>query len=206
LVLIENAMDVSELDAICDACNFDQKVDATRIGYVGRLVVGKRVNHIIEVFNRLWLSNKQLRLVLIGDGPDRDLLEQQANALPSADSIEFTGYIENRFLHMGGLSLFIMASVSEGIPRSVMEAMAMRIPVAAYSIPGVQELITHEETGMLAPSGDIAELESVCSQILNNPELGAQLGSAARLKIETRFSAIRLARDYSELYKNLKEK
>lgn len=202
--VIENAVDLEEIDR--RVLSLDEKVipsKGKKLGYVGRLVSGKRVDHIISVFDKLWSKDHSLELLIVGDGPERNTLETMVQGLPSVNSIQFLGYVEDRFVVMRSLDVFVMASISEGIPRCIMEALALELPVAAYDIPGVDELIKNYETGALAPSGDIIRLEKICEELLYDVNLAKRLGIAGRHLIERTFTAERMASDYSKLYREM---
>ena len=81
-------------------------------------------------------------------------MEKLALTLPSAESIHFLGFRNDRLELLSQFDLFVMASSDEGIPRCLMEAIAMDIPVAAYNISGIDQLVMHEKTGLLAKYGD----------------------------------------------------
>tara|TARA_B100000749_G_scaffold235639_1_gene193430 strand:- start:1171 stop:1473 length:303 start_codon:yes stop_codon:yes gene_type:complete len=85
----------------------------------------------------------------------------------------------------------------------MMEAMAVGVPVVAYDIPGVDRLVKHGETGLLAPHGDKASLASCCRQLLDNPALAATLSGNARQLIDEKYSAARMAQEYEHLYADL---
>ena len=106
------------------------------------------------MFERIAGDYPQVKLVLLGDGDARAQYEQHAATLKSADRIRFKGFVNDPLQHLSGFDLFVMTSTLEGIPRCLMESMAMGVPVAAYDIPGVDQLIEHKSTGLLAPLGD----------------------------------------------------
>lgn len=85
----------------------------------------------------LYKEHKDVRLIIIGDGSKRIELENYAKSLDLSSKIEFLGYRDDRLRLLKEIDLFCMTSSLEGIPRCMMEAMAMEIPVAAYNIPGV---------------------------------------------------------------------
>jgi len=81
--------------------------------------------------------------------------------------------------------------------------MAVKIPVVAYDIPGVDQLITHGVTGLLAPLGDKEALEACCRKVLDNPEIAKELAENARDMIEQKYSAHRMAEQYQLLYQEV---
>ena len=96
-----------------------------------------------------------------------------------------------------------MCSSLEGIPRCLMESMAMGVPVAAYDIPGVDQLLEHNKTGLLASPGNKQQLEQCCKQLLWNETLANEISKNAADFINENFSARRMAQEYTELYLKL---
>ncbi|NWO05216.1 MAG: glycosyltransferase family 4 protein [Alteromonadaceae bacterium] len=202
---IANGVDIDEIDREVVALPPSrQRPEAEKvIGFVGQMIPRKGLPDLLAVFDQLYSQNQQLRLQLLGDGRQRAELEAMAAAMPGASAIEFTGFRSDRLALMAGFDLFVMTSSLEGIPRCLMEAMALGVPVAAYDIPGVDQLISHGENGLLAPHGDREALADCCRQLLDNPKLAGRLAEAARQTIETRYSARRMAGQYLALFQQL---
>ncbi|GBO90143.1 glycosyltransferase [Marinobacter salsuginis] len=202
-----NGVDLKEIDQVLRELKVAPQIrgqKATKaIGYIGRLIPLKGLGDLLSVFEGLYNKSPNLALQMIGDGPQRAELEKQAAAQKSHNAISFLGFRSDRLELLANLDLFVMTSSSEGIPRCLMEAMAVGVPVVAYDIPGVDQLVTHGETGMLAPLGDKAALELCCLEVLENPELALKLVNNARRLIEERYSAARMAKEYHSLFKEL---
>ncbi|MCF8038230.1 MAG: glycosyltransferase family 4 protein, partial [Desulfohalobiaceae bacterium] len=174
-----------------------------RIGYVGQLAFRKNLGAMIRAFDLLCQEQDNVRLILIGDGPQRSELEALANSLSCADKVDFLGYRNDRLRIVKELDLFCMTSSLEGIPRCMMEAMALGVPVAAFDIPGVDKLLLHGETGLMAKFGDVQGLKTCLAKILSEPDLTAALSKNGREHIEKHFSAQRMAWKYEELYEQM---
>lgn len=205
---IRNGVDLLEIDAAVAANSGREKSapEVQRIGFIGQIIPRKGLGDLIDVFDQLYAANGSLELDLVGDGRQRAELEVKAQQLPSADAIHFLGFRSDRLALLSGFSLFVMTSSLEGIPRCMMEAMAVGVPVVAYDIPGVDQLVEHGKTGLLAPHGDKAALARCCEQIFQDPDLARKLASNARRLIDERYSAARMAREYEELFSELVNK
>ena len=107
--------------------------------------------------------------------------------------------------YLKDMDLFVMTSRDEGIPRCLMEAMGMEVPVAAYDIPGVDQLVTHNKTGLLAEFGDIDTLSEYWIQLLTNQKMAKNLAKEGRIFVNYRFSARRMAEEYCALFSNILE-
>lgn len=176
------------------------------IGFIGQLIPRKGVGDLISVFDRLNQLKANTRLQLLGDGNQRSELEKQASKLASKSAIEFLGFRSDRLEILSSFSVFVMTSSLEGIPRCMMEAMAVGIPVVAYDIPGVDQLVTHGETGLLAPYGDQESLFKCIQTVLDDPILAAKLVAAGRAKVDEYYSGRRMAEEYYELFNSLLNK
>jgi len=201
--LIQNGVDLEEIDR--EARLMDPPADSRErvIGFVGQMIPRKGLPDLLSVFDQLYATVPGLRLQLLGDGRQRQELEATARAMDCADAVEFTGFRSDRLALMAGFDLFVMTSCLEGIPRCLMEAMALGIPVVAYDIPGVDQLIRHDETGLLAPLGDKVALAACCRRLLDDPAMARQLAANARQTIETHYSARRMAEEYQALFREL---
>ncbi|KXS54367.1 MAG: group 1 glycosyl transferase [Marinobacter sp. T13-3] len=201
---IRNGVDLEEIDqALCEMPPREPVEDRKVIGFVGQMIPRKGIPDLLSVFDQLYGRDPSLRLQLLGDGRQRPELEQQAAAQASAPGIEFLGFRNDRLALLSRFDLFVMTSSLEGIPRCMMEAMAVGVPVVAYDIPGVDQLIEHDHNGLLVPYGDQQALADSCRRLLADAEWGRRLAAAARKTIETEYSAGRMAREYSLLFAQL---
>lgn len=174
-----------------------------KIGYVGQMAHRKNVGDLINTFDLLYREHKNIRLILIGEGPHRDNLEKKVKSLASASKIEFLGFRPDRLKLVKEMNLFCMTSSLEGIPRCMMEAMALEVPVAAFNIPGVDKLIIPEKTGLLAPFGDEIALKRCWERLLFDEELSSRMAQNGRDHVVKNFSAGRMAEEYTELYQEM---
>lgn len=204
-IYIRNGVDLTEIDpflkhktAIPEAAGKKKQ-----IGFIGQMIPRKNIKDAIDIFNQLWLDDDQMEFHLLGDGESRKELEAHAASLPSAADINFLGFRNDRLERLKDLDLFVMTSEDEGIPRCLMEACAMETPVAAYDIPGIDQLITHEKTGLLAPFGDKETLAKYWDILLNDKEYSQQLSKASREFVLEKFSGQRMAQEYTDLFSDL---
>lgn len=203
--LIDNGVDLKEVDQVRHNGNLVDR-SIKRIGYIGQLIPGKQVHHIVEAFAQIWKKDNSLELVVIGDGPSRKLLESQAAKTEAGVNISFLGFRADRLEKLKSFSLFTMTSSSEGIPRCLMEAMGMGVPIVAYDIQGVDKLIIDEETGLLAALNDVKALENAWSRLLYDDALTAKIQDQAMRFVQDKFSASRMASEYLALYQNMMKK
>lgn len=173
------------------------------VGFIGQLIGRKNVSELLDVFNAIAVENREVKLVLLGDGDSRAAYEDHASRLPTHKQIHFVGFQNQPLEHLATFDLFVMTSTLEGIPRCLMESMAMGIPVAAYDIPGVDQLIEHGKTGLLAPLGNKEALEKCWRELLWNGDVADEISQNAANHINEKFSARRMAVEYTEVYSQL---
>lgn len=195
---IQNGVDLSEVES--EAKRAKPMGRKKRIGFIGQLISRKNITDILFVFNKLWRKRQDVELLLVGDGDERHLLETQAGMMDACADIHFLGFRDDRLELLHSFDLFVMTSTLEGIPRCLMEACAMGVPVAAYSIPGIDRLIEHGRTGLLAPLGDRELLLQHWEHLLDNESLAAELAAAAQTFVYDNYSAARMAQEYYELF------
>lgn len=202
---IQNGVDLTELDDYIIDHTVPESGAKRIIGYVGQLIPRKNVKDLLDIFELLWSENNALELQLLGDGSEKVVLEEYASQLSSVGAIKFLGFRADRLQIMKAFDVFVMTSIDEGIPRCLMEAMAIRLPVAAYDIRGVDQLVVNETNGLLAAFGKKAELASQIRRILQDTDLARELGRTGREAIDLKFSGRRMAGEYKALYSGLLE-
>jgi glycosyltransferase involved in cell wall biosynthesis len=141
--------------------------------------------------------------VLAGDGPDREHLEYQARSLGIADRVLFLGYRTDVPELLSACDLFVLPSLFEGLPLSILEAMAAGRPVICSKAGGTDEAITDGETGLLVPPENPEELARAINRLLVNSALAQQVASAAKARVIKDFSASRMAERNMEIYEEL---
>jgi len=152
---------------------------------VGRLAPEKGQALLLEAVAALIAQGHPANLRLVGDGPDRTWLEKRAVELGIVPNVEFAGWVDqDRLMALyGETDLFVLASLAEGIPMVLMEAMAMEIPCVAPRIAGVPELIEHGVDGMLFAVADVEDLRTTIHDLLESPELCARLSKQGRTRV-----------------------
>jgi len=173
------------------------------MGYIGQLIDRKNVDDIITAYVILQKRYPNLRLMIVGEGENRAALQAKVAKLDCASQVEFSGFVNDPLARLRQFDMFVMTSSLEGIPRCLMESMAMGVPVVAYNIPGVDQLIVHKETGLLAPLGEVQKLTKQCDALLRSAQLAETLRVNARKHVIGQFSAQRMAKQYLGLYQKL---
>ena len=165
---------------------------------VGRLRAPKDFVTLVRAMTGL-----EARLRIAGDGPDRAALEAEIGRLGLRDRVELLGTRADIPELLAGADVFVLATDSEGLPMSVLEAMAAGLPVVASAVGGVPEVVRDGETGALVPPRDSAVLAEALGRIVADPALRDRLGEAGRQRVQSEFSLERFEREHLELYRNL---
>jgi glycosyltransferase involved in cell wall biosynthesis len=141
--------------------------------------------------------------VLAGDGPLRAELEGRARELGIAERCVFLGHRSDVPDLLAAADVFVLPSLFEGLPVSVLEAMAAQRPVVATAIGGTDEAVTHDLTGLLVPARDPAALASAIGRIRADPALAQRLAAAGRDRVEREFSSVVTGRKVMCIYDEL---
>lgn len=197
--LIQNGVDLREVEQAMQQVSSPEPRPFT-IGYIGQLISRKNIKDTIVAFAAFQRQCPQAELLLIGDGDERMQLQALTAELGLSKNIKFLGFRDDRLQLLAQFDCFVMTSSLEGIPRCLMEAMAANVCVTAFNIPGVDALIHHEQTGLLAEFGDVAGLEALWTRLYQQPELKKTLAQQGQAYVYQHFSAGAMAQAYNELY------
>jgi len=144
-----------------------------------------------------------LHLIVIGDGPLRGSLDAQATRLGLSARIHFLGARRDLGDLLSAMDLFVLPSLWEGLPLSLVLAMGAGLPAVSTTVAGIPEVVRHGETGLLVPPGDAAALARALAQLVASPGDRERLGRAAREFVLPRFGVDRYVAEISSLYERL---
>lgn len=174
--------------------------NGTRLLVVARLEPVKRVDDFIRCVRQLRGEGLELCCVIGGDGFQRDELQARIADFGLQDIVTLGGYILEIHALTAACDIAVLPSEKEGIPRGLMEAMALGKPVVATDVLGTQELVVDGVTGYLTPLGDIAAMSRRIRELIENPELRKRFGQAGRDRIEKEFNDQRIAEYLHDFY------
>ncbi|MBF0142984.1 MAG: TIGR03088 family PEP-CTERM/XrtA system glycosyltransferase [Magnetococcales bacterium] len=181
------------------------------IGTVGRLWAVKDHANLLRAFALLRQEverrsgpgeRRRLRLVVVGDGPLRPELTALAARLEIADAVWITGWRGDVAVLMRRFDLFVLSSLAEGSPLTVLEAMATALPVVATRVGGVADLLAGDDgqLGRLVPAADPAALAAAMGRALADPEWLSRQGREGRTRVERCFGRERMVAAYRDLF------
>lgn len=171
------------------AYNFSVRFPGKKIIYsAGRLSEQKGFTWLIEAAAILKKTRNDLIFAISGEGKlDADLKKQVANA-SLEDSFIFMGFTDNIYPYLKGCDLFVLASLFEGMPNVVMEAMAMQKAVIATDVNGARELMVDGKTGIIVPPKQPEALAAAIEKIIDNPEILAEFGKSGYERVTREFT------------------
>jgi rhamnosyl/mannosyltransferase len=174
-----------------------------RLLFVGRLVPYKGVEYLVRA-----MEHVDATAHIVGDGPQRQMLEALAGASAARDRIHFLGHLsdDDVVAHLHACDAFVLPSVTRAETFGVvqLEAMACGKPVVSTNLPtGVPWVNRHGETGLVVAPGDVAELAGALRMLTTDSQLRRRLGDAARVRAEEHFSIDRMTRDSASLYRDV---
>lgn len=146
-----------------------------------------------------------VRLMLIGEGPERERISQAIQSAGLEKNITFTGHLKSLTPYYEAADLVAIPSVSEGSPNVLLEAMAFGVPVVATEVGGIPEIVTDGETALLVPARDTGAMAAAIARLIADPGTASTLAHQARKKVETDYSpesrAKTLVRLYDDVYR-----
>lgn len=172
-----------------------------RVLFLGRMNRGKGIYDLLEVVARLRGRHPALRLICAGDG-EAEQVAARADELGIGDAVEIPGWVsaQARDALIAASTILVLPSYFEGLPMSVLEAMAAGMPAVTTSVGGIPDLIEDGIDGYMVTPGDKEALARVLDRLLADPALQRRIGTAARRKIEQRFSADVVVPRLEQLY------
>ena len=170
------------------------------IGTVGRLVPIKGLDLFLEVAAEVRRHAPDVRFSILGDGPLREELGRQAARLGIGDGVELLAPRPDPFGYYRSLDLYLNTSVHEGLPLSVVEAMACGKPVVSAAVGGIPEIVTHGEHGFLVEGRDPGRFAERCLTLMRDNRLRRKMGEDAAVAARSRLSAEAMAQAYRRLY------
>lgn len=158
---------------------------------VGRLTWQKGYDVLLKSLADLASEGRDLKLTIVGEGPDKDKLESMIDLLGIRHCVQFLGHLNRERLRevFWGADIFVQASVSDALPNSILEASACGLPIVSTTAGGIPEAVRNGFSGMLVRPGDSAELSLALRGVLDDFDLRKSLGVNARRLMEEEFSS-----------------
>jgi len=208
-VVVRNGIDLDEFDPV----RLGPAATALRrtlapdghplVGFVGRLTPQKDPLAFVALLADVRRARGDVHGVIVGDGPLRADVERALNAHGLGACCRVLGARDDVAALMAALDVFVLTSLSEGLPFVVLEAMAMERPVVATAVNGVPEIVEDKVTGVLVERGEGEALARAVLDTLADAETARAMGRAGRRRVQACFTASRMVAETEALYRDL---
>lgn len=173
------------------------------IATVGRLVKEKGIVYFLHAAKDIIVCNKKVKFWIIGDGYLRKDLEKISESMGLFSYVDFLGFRNDVYKLLSHIDIFILSSLSEGLPISLLEAMYMGKPVVVTKISGITEVVIHNHNGIIVEPKNPQEIASACLHLLNFPKKAREIGYNAQKTVKEKFDIEQNVDKTIALYKNV---
>lgn len=175
------------------------KSNTNVVGTVGRLSEEKGQKHLLQVIRKLKERYPELFLLLVGDGPLRMALQKEFDS----DFIRFVGNQKEVHHYYAMMDIFVLPSLTEGLPMALLEAMASELPVIATDVGEIPRVLSDGETGIIVEPKDENSLEDSLCYLLSHKDIALEMGKKGCERVRKDFSSEKMANKYMKVYKKL---
>jgi glycosyltransferase involved in cell wall biosynthesis len=182
------------------------------IGTVGRLSREKGLSYLIKAAEKIIKEHPEAVFLVVGDGPLRESLEMETREGSAAGeagkeaswrSFIFTGFRSDTPAMFAVMDVFVLPSLTEGLPMALLEAMASEKPIVATKVGAIPQVIENEVSGLLVEPGDAEAIAGAIERLLTNSREAKELGKNAYMRVSEGFSSQKMIREYVSLYTQL---
>jgi glycosyltransferase involved in cell wall biosynthesis len=172
--------------------------------FLGRLAQRKGIYVLLEALAEVRSRHPQVKLLCGGDG-ELDKVRSEVERLGLEDNVEILGWVyeprKKELLNVA--TVYVLPSFAEGVPMSILEAMAAGLPVISTPVGGIADVITHRENGMLVTPGSVTELSEAISTLLENADMRAEIARNAHATFLSSFSVETVVSKIESIYRDL---
>jgi len=196
---IANGIDVPAFERAhpLPALNLDE---SKVVGMVARLDLQKGFEYLLRAARDLCVAFPTLKVVIVGDGPDREAIEGMIQRFGLLSNVILAGPHSDMPSIYAALDIFVLPSLNEGLPMTILEAMAASKPVIATRVGAIPSVIKDGETGLLVEPGDTHGLRSAVARLLSQPDLCSRMGAAGHLWVSRNYTSAAMAVKYRQMY------
>lgn len=204
VVTIRNAVDILYNEDKIDSSNIRKEFAIGRqkivVGMIAQLSFWKGNRYFLEAARVVIESHSDVIFMVIGEGPDRQMLEAYVHEIGISGEVIFTGFRENVGSLINLLDISVLSSLREGLPLSLLESMMFKKPIVATNVGAVCELIVDGVTGFLVPPKDVKSLAFAINTLVTDRNLAKKMGIAGYKRVKTLFRFEDMVRAYEDLY------
>lgn len=205
--VIPNCVDSKKFETAKDSIIIRKNLNITPhakvMGTVSRLTQEKGHSYLLEAFAKIVADFKDTVLLILGEGPLKSSLINKARELGIEDKVIFAGFRDDVADIIATMDIFVMPSISEGLPMAILEAMAAKKPIVASAVGGIPLVIKDRETGILIKPKDSDSIYEALTHLLKDEKLALEIAANARKLLENEFTVDVMIRKYENLYRGL---
>jgi len=176
----------------------DLGIDDFVIGFAGRLVRLKGLTYLLHAAKKIQQKIPKLHVLIVGDGPERSQIVDTAKSLEIP--VTFAGWVNDLRPYYSAMDVFILPSLTEGLPNALLESMAMQRPIIATNVGGNKDLIKDGVNGYLIPPQNADLLARQILTLYENVDLRARMASLSRKKVQQSFTWDRIIDRVEKIY------
>ena len=209
VIYMDNSFNFNEFNKykIADKDEFKSKLNIKDsiyvFGFLGRLLEIKGADLMIEAFNEIKNKAADSVLLIVGDGEEREHLENLVKQFNIEDRVIFAGYQKNVYDYMNVFDCFILPSVREGLPMAVLEAMAMKKPVISTPVSGLKNLITQEYNGLILDERTKKKLADAMLRMYSDKDMADKIAENAYSYILDKYNINKYMQQLQEIYNKI---
>lgn len=177
----------------------------TVLGVCVRLVEEKGLTYLLDALSILKDRQYDFQVIIAGDGPLRGELERKAMSLGLCEQVRFLGARMDINELNKIIDIYVLASLREGLPLCILEAMAAQCAIVATSVGGVPDVISSQDNGLLVPPRQPREMADAIQYLIDNPHIRKGFGQRSYELFKEQYSARKMAEHYSEYYRRMME-
>jgi len=173
------------------------------IGAIGRLSDEKGFNYLIDAFNEVKRRVPDVRLIIIGEGPQRGLLEKKILKLGVAEFVYMPGFVTEASSYLPLFDILVMPSISEGLPIALLEAMREGVPIVASAVGGIPDILADGSCGVLIPPCNRTRLvDALVTALKLNSPIDLLIAQGKKRFFEL-YTSEKMGKEYTNLYRKL---
>jgi glycosyltransferase involved in cell wall biosynthesis len=204
ITVVHNGVDPAALAAEAEKGARPALSGGPFVGTLGRLEAVKGLNVLLDAVSILAPREPSARFLVAGDGPDHAALEARIAAAPLlADRVTLLGFAPSGPAFLASLDVYCLSSLSEGFNTTILEAMALGVPVVATDAGGTREAIQDRATGRLVPTADPRALADALVETFDDADGRSRMAEAARGLVEREFTVAEMVRRTLDVYRRL---
>lgn len=206
LVTIQNGIDQSKFEQPIDRKRKKKELgvpeESPIIGVISRIEKVKGISYLLQAMPRIVQEFQALKLLIVGDGSERENLQIKSRQLGIQENVFFTGIRNDVHELLQILDIYVLPSISEGLPMGLLEAMAAGCPVIASNVGGIPGVVGYEGNAILVHPGQPTEIASSVIFLLKNDQKRKNMASHLKDIFVTCYSATHMSKKYTDLYDN----